>query len=803
MDTLLQDVRYALRQMRRSPVLATAIVLTIGLGLGAATAIFTSSEAALVEPLPYAAPDRLVHLWELRAGTDERSPTSYPTLLDWRARTTGFVGLEGYDPSIPVVGTGDEARMLRGAEVTAGFFRLLGVRLSAGRDFVGDEGDAAGDRVAIVSARFARAVAAGSALGQTITVNGVPRVIVGVLPGASQFALLQNADVFIPIQLGDQRRTNRFNRTIHVVARLQDHAQLQAAQRDLAGVMAALAREYPDALGGRTVTAMPLRDALLGNMKATLTGLLIAVALLLVIMGANLALLMLARYMERAPELALRSALGATRARVLRQLLFENLAPSLLGAVLALAIGQLAISALTAAIPEGVLIDMPYLMTTGLDGRVIGMILFVAIALAGAFGLGPAVLITKDRTRAGDVRMTLAHGDRKVRRVLVASQIALTVVLLVSSGLLVVSFSNLVRRDVGVRDANQIVTARAPLSGPRYQPSLAQTQFYEQLLARTAALPGVQHAALINEVPGGGGGITTFESLQRPRPRSEQPRAMLRIVGGTYFATLGIPVIAGRAFDAVDRSASPPVAVVSASFAKVLGGPSAAVGQRVRLGATALIEWEVIGVVGDVQVVALDATALPAVYWSHLQAPDNRMTLVMRTGIGVASLTGQLRSIVKTLDPGIPVYGVTRLHRQLSESKAIFTRRFPMILCGVFAVAALALTLVALYAICKHEVLTRRHEFGIRLALGGSPRSLHRLVLVDALRLAVTGIGTGAIVATLVSRSLRAILFGVTTTDWRVYAVVAVAVLAFAFLATFGPARSAARIDPMVALRNE
>ncbi len=175
MDALLQDVRYALRQMRRAPVLATAIVLTIGLGLGAAVAIFTSSEAALVEPLPYAAPDRLVHLWELRAGTDERSPTSYPTLLDWRARTTSFVGLEGYDPSIPVVGTGDEARMLRGAEVTAGFFRLLGVRLSAGRDFVGDEGDAAGARVAIVSARFARAVAAGSALDQTITVNGVPR----------------------------------------------------------------------------------------------------------------------------------------------------------------------------------------------------------------------------------------------------------------------------------------------------------------------------------------------------------------------------------------------------------------------------------------------------------------------------------------------------------------------------------------------------------------------------------------------------------------------------------------------------
>jgi len=266
---------------------------------------------------------------------------------------------------------------------------------------------------------------------------------------------------------------------------------------------------------------------------------------------------------------------------------------------------------------------------------------------------------------------------------------------------------------------------------------------------------------------------------------------------------LGIPIVAGRAFAPSDRGDTPPVAVVSVTFARMLGGPSSAVGRRVRLAVTDHTEWEVVGVVGDVQVVALDATSPPAVYLSHLQAPENRMTLVLRTGMEVPSVANQVRAIVKALDPGIPVYAVNKLDQQLGESRAIFSRRFPMILSGVFAVAALALTLMALYAICKHEVLTRRREFGIRLALGGSPHSIRRLVLSDGLLLVAVGIGAGAVVSTLVAGSLRVLLFGITATDWRVYAVVAVAVLAFAFLATFGPARSAAHIDPMVALRNE
>jgi len=803
MDALSQDLRVALRRIQRAPALATAIVLTIGLGLGAAAAIFTASDAALVEPLPYARPERVVHVWELRSGTDERGPTSYPTLLDWRARAQSFSALEAYDPTNITVGLGGEARMLRGAQVTAGFFRLLGVRISAGRDFLQGEDATTGAGVAIVSDRFARSVAGGIALDQTIVINGTRYPIVGVLPRAFHFALLQDADIFVPLIAGEQARGDRSQRSIYVIGRLRDGVALPAARAELSAAMSALASEHPDALAGRTVVAVPLRDALLGNMQPILASLLVAVAIVLVIMGANLALLMLTRYIERAPELAMRSALGATRARVLRQLLVESLVPSVFGAAVAMVAGQMATRGLLAAIPDGVRINMPYLTNAGLDGRVIGVMVGVTIVLAVGFGLGPALLITQGRRRAGDVRTTLTRSDRRLRRGLVAAQLALTVVLLVSSGLLVVSFSNLVHRDVGFRDAEGLVTARAPLSGRRYEDPVAQRQFYEALLARSTALPGVRGAALINEAPGGGGGITTFEPVDRPLPRSMQPRAILRIVGGEYFSTLGIPVVRGRAFESHDRTDTPPVAVVSASFARLLGQEGATVGRRVRLAATGQAEWEVVGIVGDVQVATLDADSPPVVYLSHLQAADNRMTLVLRTELGIASIANQVRAIVKTLDAGVPVYAVTTLAQQMNDSKAVFSRRFPMMLCGVFAAAALALTLVALYAVCMHDVLTRRREFGVRLAVGGSPGSIRRLILREVLLLGATGIGVGAIVAIVVSRSMRAVLFGVAATDWRVYGAVAAGVLAAAVLATLGPALRAGAVHPSVVMRVE
>jgi putative ABC transport system permease protein len=411
--------------------------------------------------------------------------------------------------------------------------------------------------------------------------------------------------------------------------------------------------------------------------------------------------------------------------------------------------------------------------------------------------------MTNVRSGAGDARTTLAPGDRRLRRGLVAAQMALAVVLLVSAGLLVMSFRNVMHRDLGFSDPERLIAIRAPLSEDRYGQPAAQHQFYEALLARSAALPGVREAALINEVPGGGGGITTFEPVDRPLQRSMQPRTTMRIVGGAYFSTMGIPIVAGRVFEARDRADRPPVAVVSASFARLLATEGAVVGRSLRLAATGQAEWEVVGVVGDVQVAALDADSPPVVYLSHLQAAENRMTLVLRTELGVASVANQVRAIVKTLDAGIPVYAVATLDRQLSESKAVFSRRFPMILVGVFAAAALALTLVALHAICMHEVVTRRREFGIRIALGGTPGSIRRLIFNDAILLGAAGIGAGVLVAALVTRALQAVLFGIAATDWRVYGVVAAGVLATVCVAIIRPALHAGSVSPGAVMRGE
>lgn len=799
----LQDLRIALRRIRRAPALGIAIVLTIAFGLGAAAAIFTTFEAALLDSLPYAQPERLVHMWELRAGTKERSPTSYPTLLDWRSRARSFAALEGYDPANPTVGLGDETRMLRGAEVTVGFFRLLGVRIAAGRDFVRDDQTTPAAGVAIVSERFARSLGGGMPLNRTVMINGTAHVIVGVLPTAFQFALLQDADVFMPLVASDQRRADRTERSIHVVGRLREHVTLEAARGELAALMSALSSEHPDALAGRTVVALPLRDALLGNMKPILTSLLVAVIFLLVIVGANLALLMLTRHVERMPELAMRFALGATRARVLRQLLVESLAPCLLGAVLAVAVGQLTASGLLTAIPSSVRIGMPYLENAGVDVGVFAVIAGLATVLAVTLGVGPALLVTKAVRRIGDSRTTVARGDRRLRRGLVVGQIAVTIVLLASAGLLVVSFRNLVHRDVGIRDPNGLVLARAPLSGSRYQGPLAQQQFYEALLARVAALPGVVSAGAIDEVPGSDGRITTFDVMDRRLLPSMQPRAALRVVGGRYFSTMGIPVLAGRAFEPGDRMDTPPVAVVSASFARLVDEDGQTIGRRFRLATTGDTEWDVVGVVGDVQTSPLDVDSPPVVYLSHLQRAENRMGLVVRTKTGAASVANELRAIVKNLDPGVPLYGVATLGEQLRESRAVFSRRLPMIVCGVFAAAALVLTLMALYAICMHEVLSRNREFGIRLALGGSPGSIRRSIFGDAMLLGASGCAIGGVVAILVSRSLRSIVFGIATTDWRVYGVVVAGVLASVLVAALGPALRAGAVNPSVVMRAE
>jgi predicted permease len=537
--------------------------------------------------------------------------------------------------------------------------------------------------------------------------------------------------------------------------------------------------------------------------KPIMSALILAVALLLAIMTANLALLMLTRYVERAPELSMRSALGATRGRLLRQLAVEALAPALLGAVLAVLVAQFALDGLIASIPEGVRIGMPYLAAATIGPEIIALIVVSAAALAVVFGVSPALLMPISRSRPGDTRTTASRRDRRLRKGLVVAQLAVTTALLVASGLLVTSFRNLVHRDLGYREPGTLVSARAPLSGERYQDPAAQRSFYETLVARSATLPGVTRVGLVDEVPGGGGGATTYETVGRPLPEAERHRVALRITGGGYFAAMGIPVLAGRTFEPQDRADAPPVAVVSAALGRQLSQSGRTVGRRLRVAGNDTLEWEVIGVAADVPVSAFDAAPPPVVYLSHLQRAENRLTLVMRTERRAAALAPELRAIVAELDPGVPVYDVATLEQRMQDSRAVLTRRLPMILCGVFAAAALLLTLVALYAVSMHEVLARRREFGIRLAVGASASSIRRLILHDATWLGGVGVASGMVAALVASRPLGALMFDVATTDWRVYLLVVLTVLGAALLAALGPLIRAGALDPAEVMRAE
>lgn len=794
------DLRVAARRMRREPALTVAVVLTLGLGLGAAAAIFTAFDAALLRPPPFAEPGTLVHLWEQRPGSAERDPVSWPTFEDLRARGTSLADLEGYNPSNITVGVGDEAQMLRGGTVTTGFFRLLGIPASAGRDFVED--DAADDAsVAIISHRFAAAHGEDALPGRTLTVNGAPRTIIGVLPASFAFAPLQDADIWVPLVANAAARADRTDRWIDVIGRLRDGTGLAAARVRLAAIMTDLGAEYPDAMAGRGIVAMKLGDALLGNVRPILISLAGAVALLLVTMATNLALLMLTRLAARGRELAMRATLGASRMRILRQLLVESVALAGAGLALALLLGDTATNRLLAAIPDGVRIDMPYLASASLGTGTVAFLAVTALLLTLAFGVGPALVTTRRIGRPADSRTTAGRAERGLRRGLVVVQLAFTVVLLSAAALLVGSFRNLTGNNVGVADPAGLVTARVPLSGERYRDASAQRLFFRDLLDEAAAIPGVESVAVVDRLPLGGGGITTFEDVGEPVPPAARPRTAVRRIGGAYFATMGIPLLAGRALDGTDRAGTRPVAVVSEGLARRLAGNGSPLGRRLRLDATGDVDWEIVGIAGDVQIAELDAANLPAVYVSHLQLAENRMSVVARSALGPGPVAAAIRDIVRSMDPAIPVYAVGTLETQALESRAVFSRRFPMLLCLTFAVAALLLALVALYSLNAHEVLARRREFAVRLALGASPARVRTSVLRGGVVLALAGVGIGVVAALAASRTLGALLFGIRPDDWRVYGVVVGGVVAAALLATVVPALRAARLDPGTVMR--
>jgi putative ABC transport system permease protein len=802
---MLMDFRVAIRAYLRQPGFTIVVLLTLGLGIGANTAMFSLVNAVLLEPLPYARPDRLVHLWETqRTDPSLRQASSYPTFMELRSQRDVFAALEGYDGTNVTVSDATGAEMVQGTRVTSGFFAMLGTAPVRGRSFELADDIPNGTNAVILSHGFWLRRFAGdpSIVGKTVSIDGVPYSIRGVLPESFRFG---ESDVWLPLGRNEETRGQRFNHFVRVVGRLRDGVTLEQASRRTSDMMRALGTEYAATNGGLDVVVTPLHETIQGSGARPLLVLFGAVAIVLLISCANVANLVLARTIERSRELAVRSAIGASRARVVRQLVTENLVLALGGALLGAAMAVAAVQVIVSSLPARMFGQMPLLRDASVDVRALVFTIAVAVLTGVLFGLAPAILTARrsaaDLLRA-DARAGTGKGRYRVRDALVATEIALTLILLLGAALMGRSVLALLDVNPGF-SAERVAIVRVPLAGPAYESNDRRTQFFDELVRRVRALPGVEAVGAISSAPLQGGGTNTYRVDGSPDVRaSERLAATTRAVAGEYFQALRIPVIDGRPVGPQDDLRSPYAVAISQSLARRVFGDRRAVGQRIRFYHWQDSAWTIVGVVGDVATDRLDEPGQPTIYYYHLQGPANRMSIMARgTNADAGALIAAMRREVRAMDLSIPVYSVETMVDRLARSPAVDTRRFVLVMLGAFAVAALLLAVVGLYGIIAYAVTQRTRELAIRIALGAETVDVLALVLRGGLRLVAIGIAVGVVAATGLTRGLSSLLFGVPAFEPWTYVAVAALLAVVAVIASYVPARRATRVDPAGVLR--
>lgn len=808
-DTLVADIKFAVRTLRRSPTFTSVAVFTLTLGIGANTAIFSIVNAVLFRPLPYVKPDRLVNVWETKRGdVSARSSASYPDLLDWRREQSLFAAVEGYDEANLTVSDADGGAMVRGARVTSGFFAMLGVSPRYGRSFDNDDDVGGGTPAVILSHGYwTRQFAADPAvIGRSLRVDGSLLEIRGVLPPMFNFPPAGDADLWLPAGRSDAVRAARSNRWLNVVGRLRDGATVEQARDRLIDVMRILASEYPETNGGRGALVTPLREEITAGVEQPLLVLFGAVGIVLLIACANVASLVLTRSIERDREIALRSALGASRARIVRQLVTESLVLALAGAILGTWLAVGGVHLLVHAMPPAMFERIPSLRNASVDLTALLFTLVVTIGTGIAFGFAPALLASRrsaaEMLRSGS-RAGAGKAQHRLRDTLVTAEIALTLVLLVGATLMGHSLIALLRVDPGFV-AERVATVRVALAGPVYADDARQQRFFEELLDRVRALPGVEGSGAISNLPLQGGGSGAFRvDGAPPPPAGARPEATMRSVAGDYFSALRIPVTEGRPLGTRDDRTSAYAVVINASLARHLFGARSAVGERLRFFERSDSAWTIVGVVGDVKTGRLDQPAVPTIYSSHLQLPENRMSIVARTSGDAASLVASIRHEVYELDPSVAVFSSGTMNEQIARSPAVSARRYPLVLLGAFAVTALLLAISGVYGVIAYAVTQRAREIAIRIALGAGARDVLALVMGAGFRIIGAGIVIGTVTAFLAARALSSLLYGVTAADGTTYGAAALLLIVVGAIASYLPARRAMRLDPAIALRGE
>jgi predicted permease len=807
LEDLAQDLRYALRGLRKHRGFTAVAVITLALGIGANTAIFTVINTVLLRPLPYERPDQLIVLTEMIS--DRPIGVSYPNFVDWRNQSTALENVAAVRTreSFNLTGAGESER-LQGRLVSANFLTTLGVKPIRGRDFLAEEDQPGANPVAIIShALWQRRFGAEETItGKQLTLNGQQFTVIGVTPPDFQYG--SEADVNVPIGLSAERfKLRGKDPGINAFARLKPGTSIEAANAELNTIAARLEQQYPDTNTGRRVRVESLRETVVGQIRPTLLTLLGAVGFVLLIACANVANLLLTRSAGRQREMAIRTALGAGRARILRQLFTESAVLALAGGVVGLLLAIWGTSLISSYIPEGI----PRMSELGIDGRVLLFTLGASLLTGVFFGLAPAL-----QSSDTNLTETLKEGERNSSRghnragkLLVVSEVALTLVLLVGAGLLVKSFWRLSQVDPGFDPQNvlamQISISARPEEGPRVNGFLSEVQ------SRVKTLPGVQSVSVSNGLPFEGANFPPFTIDGQPPPAPGQdPTGLLYTVSTDYFKTMGIDLVRGRSFSSQDTRQTQQVALIDEVFARQYFPNQEPIGQRFKLATPGADSHEIVGVVRHVEHVGLEGqTANTAeFYFNFDQIPIEtlpryvrRVNLLVRTTVEPLSLAGPVRNQISALDKDQAVFNVRTMEQALSRSVA--ARRFSMILLGVFALLALTLAAVGIYGVISYSVAQRTREVGIRMALGAKTIDVIKLVVRDGLKLVIIGVGVGLVGALLLTRMMTTLLFGVTPTDAVTYATVALGLIVVALIACCIPARRATKVDPLVALRFE
>jgi predicted permease len=815
---LWQDLRFALRMLRKSPSFTVVAVFTLALGIGANTAMFSVMQGVVLDPLQYANADRLVVVWE----NNPRFPrtwVSYPNFRDWQRSARSFQQMAAFrQQGVDFAGPGTPQH-LNGKEISSRLFSTLGTELSLGREFSPEEDRYGGTPVVIISNRLWRNQFDGSprALGKSLTLDGVDYTIVGVSPfGVTALGspLQDDADIYVPLGQSDPLILNdrSAHDGIYSLARLAPGVTLTQAQAEISTIQNGLDQLYPDANRDLGIYIEPLKQFVVGDAGKMVLLLLGAVGLVLLIACANMANLLFARSAARAREFAVRSALGANRTRLVRQILTESVLLSLLGAGLGLLLAILGVKWIAAAVSE----NLPRSENIAVNGPVLLLTLCASIAVGILFGLAPALKSWNSHPQAslkeGGRGSTVAH--HRTQSILVIVQMALTLVLLVGAGLLFRTIRHLSDVRPGF-DIQHIMTFKVGVSHSLTKTAQSTRTAYQQLIERIRQIPGVHGADFTGSVPLNGGQTMPFWiGSQKPPSLQGAPRLVMFLTGPDYLRTMGIPLLRGRFFSPEDTTNSLCVMVIDSVLADKYFPDSDPLGQTLSAGFSPVGPCRIVGMVGHVKQWTLNDSNTDIqsqAYFPLYQDPDQwvplnypNMTIVVRTPLDFASVMPAIKSVVYRAGSDQPVFNVETMEQIVSESMS--SQRFPMILLGTFAGLALLLAAVGIYGVISYSVAQRIHEFGIRVALGAEKRDVLRMVMGQGLALALAGLAIGAVAALILTRVLSSfslLLYGVGASDPLTFIIVSVLLILPAILACYIPARRAMKGDPMVALRYE